>query len=58
MVGRICPPPPGWNRVKVSENLGSTSVALVAPAVPEGSGQLKKMKRGKHIKINRNGKEK
>ena len=29
MVGRICPP--GWNRVKVSENLGSTVVALVAP---------------------------
>ena len=30
MVGRICPPP-GWNRVKVSENLGATSVAPVAP---------------------------
>ena len=29
MVGRICPP--GWNRVKVSENLGSTAVAPVAP---------------------------
>ena len=29
MVGRICPP--GWNRVKVSENLGATAVALVAP---------------------------
>ena len=23
--------PPGWNRVKVSENLGATPVALVAP---------------------------
>ena len=23
--------PPGWNRVKVSENLGATSVAPVAP---------------------------
>ena len=22
-------PPPGWNRVKVSENLGATAVALV-----------------------------
>ena len=22
---------PGWNRVKVSENLGATTVALVAP---------------------------
>ena len=30
MVGRICPPP-GWNRVKVSENLGATAVAPVAP---------------------------
>ena len=30
MVGRICPP--GWDRVKVSENLGATSVAPVAPA--------------------------
>ena len=29
MVGKICPP--GWNRVKVSENLGATPVALVAP---------------------------
>ena len=29
MVGRICPP--GWNRVKVSENLGATPVAPVAP---------------------------
>ena len=28
MVGRICPP--GWNRVKVSENLGATVVAPVA----------------------------
>ena len=25
--------PPGWNRVKVSENLGATGVAPVAPAV-------------------------
>ena len=24
--------PPGWDRVKVSENLGATSVAPVAPA--------------------------
>jgi hypothetical protein len=31
MLGRICPP--GWNRVKVSENLGATAVAPVAPAV-------------------------
>ena len=31
MVGRICPPPPGWNRVKESENLGATLVAPVAP---------------------------
>ena len=30
MVGRICPPP-GGDRVKVSENLGATSVAPVAP---------------------------
>ena len=30
MVGRICPP--GWDRVKVSENLGVTAVAPVAPA--------------------------
>ena len=30
MVGRICPP--GWDRVKVSENLGATAVAPVAPA--------------------------
>ena len=29
MVGRICPP--GWNRVKVSEILGATGVAPVAP---------------------------
>ena len=29
MVGKICPP--GGDRVKVSENLGATSVALVAP---------------------------
>ena len=32
MVGRICPLP-GWDRVKVSENLGATVVAPVAPAV-------------------------
>ena len=25
--------PPGWNRVKVSENLGATPVAPVAPVV-------------------------
>ena len=25
--------PPGWNRVKVSENFAATPVALVAPAV-------------------------
>ena len=31
MVGRICPPS-GWDRVKVSENLGATAVAPVAPA--------------------------
>ena len=30
MVGRICPPP-GEDRVKISENLGATSVAPVAP---------------------------
>ena len=29
MVGRICPP--GCNRVKVSQNLGLTAVAPVAP---------------------------
>ena len=29
MVGRIYPP--GWNRIKVSENLGATPVAPVAP---------------------------
>ena len=28
MVGRICPPP-GCNRVKVSQNLGATAVAPV-----------------------------
>ena len=26
-------PPPGWNGVKVSENLGATMVAPVAPVV-------------------------
>ena len=32
MVGRICPPPcPGGYRVKVSDNLGVTAVAPVAP---------------------------
>ena len=31
MAGRICPPPPGGDRVKVSENLGVTWVAPVAP---------------------------
>ena len=31
MVGRICPPPPGGDRVKVSQNLGATQVAPVAP---------------------------
>ena len=30
MVGRIYPP--GWDKVKVSENLGATSIAPVAPA--------------------------
>ena len=30
---RFSAPPPGWNRVKVSENLGATAVAPVAPAV-------------------------
>ena len=30
MVGKICPP--GWDRVKVSENLGETAVTPVAPA--------------------------
>ena len=25
--------PPGWNRVKVSENLGATAVAPVAPVI-------------------------
>ena len=29
MVNRICPP--GWNRVNVSENLGATGVAPLAP---------------------------
>ena len=29
MVGRICPP--GWNRVKISENLDATAVVPVAP---------------------------
>ena len=33
MLGRICPPPTGWNRVKVSENLGATDIALVAPMI-------------------------
>ena len=33
-LGGICPPfTPGWNRVKVSENLGGMVVALVTPAV-------------------------
>ena len=31
MVGKIALPPPGWDRVRVSENLGATSVALVDP---------------------------
>ena len=30
MVGRICPPP-GWNRVKISENVGATAVGPVTP---------------------------
>ena len=29
MMGRICPP--GWDRVKVFENLGATAVVPVAP---------------------------
>jgi hypothetical protein len=29
MVGRICPP--GWNKVKVSENLGATEGETVSP---------------------------
>jgi hypothetical protein len=31
MVGRICPPPPGGDRVKVSQNSGVTWVAPVTP---------------------------
>ena len=31
MVGRIFPPP-GWDKVKASENLGATAVTPVAPA--------------------------
>ena len=31
MLGESGPPPPGGDRVKVSENLGATLVALVAP---------------------------
>ena len=32
MVGRICPPPgPGRDRVNVTENVGATEVAPVAP---------------------------
>ena len=31
MVGRISQPP-GWDRVKVSENLAATAVAPVVPA--------------------------
>ena len=31
IVGKIGPP--GWDRVRVSENLGATSVATVAPVV-------------------------
>ena len=38
MVGRICPPPPVGDRVKVSKNLGATSVAPVAPVVTSLSG--------------------
>ena len=33
MVGRICPLPHGWNKVKVSKNLGATLVVPVAPVV-------------------------
>ena len=33
MLGYNLPPPPGYNRVKVSENLGATTIALVALAV-------------------------
>ena len=34
MLGQNLPSaPPGWNRVKVSENLGATANAPVAPAV-------------------------
>ena len=34
MVGQnLPPPPPVWNSVKLSENLGATAVAVVAPAV-------------------------
>ena len=32
MLGRICPPP-GWNRIKVSENLCATAVTPVFPVV-------------------------
>ena len=31
MVGRICPYPPGGDMIKVSENLGATTVVPVAP---------------------------
>ena len=40
MVGRICPP--GCNRVKVSQNLGATAVAPVAPVDTSLEGILKK----------------
>ena len=34
MLGQNLPPlPPGWNRVKISENLGATGVTLVSPVV-------------------------
>ena len=45
MLGRICPP--GWNRVKVSENLGATTVVLVAHAVT--SLNLKKVVKTKRL---------
>ena len=41
--------PPGWNRVKVSANLGATTVAPVAPLVTSMNKHVGSNKRGAQI---------
>ena len=42
--------PPGWNRVKASENLGATAVALFVPAVTPLSCKILKQSRNLETK--------